>query len=191
MKTLVLGGVKSGKSRYAENRLLERIHAGQLSENKVAVIVTGQALDQAMLERIAKHQEQRPKGWRVIEAPLNLAEAIETAQQEADIILIDCLTLWLTNLLMQNDVPQLNTALDQFIDVIGACPVDLMVVSNETNMGIMPLGQLTRDYCDHIGILHQRLAEVVSEVVLVVAGLPLHLKRPDSAKPDPAKKGAD
>jgi adenosylcobinamide kinase/adenosylcobinamide-phosphate guanylyltransferase len=180
MKTLVLGGVKSGKSRYAEKRLQERIQAGQLADDHIAVIVTGQALDPAMAERIARHQQQRPAGWCVIEAPLDLPEAILAAQTHAQIIMIDCLTLWLTNLLMQEDMPKLHAALDQFIKVVAACPVDLIIVSNETNMGIMPLGQLTRDYCDHIGNLHQGLAEVCSEVVLVVAGLPLHLKKLDA-----------
>jgi len=179
MKTLVLGGVKSGKSRYAENRLQERIHARKFADEQITVIVTGQALDQAMAERIARHQQQRPSGWHVIEAPLALPETILAAQKQAGIIMVDCLTLWLTNLLMQDDVAKLNAALDQLIDVVTSCQADLVLVSNETNMGIMPLGQLTRDYCDQIGILHQRLAAICSEVVLVVAGLPLVLKIAD------------
>ena len=180
MKTLVLGGIKSGKSRYAETRLQERIQSGQLADEHIAVIVTGQALDQGMAERIARHQQQRPSGWRVIEAPLDLPGAILAAQTQAQIIMIDCLTLWLTNLLMQEDMPKLHASLDHFIEVVAACPVDLIMVSNETNMGIMPLGQLTRDYCDHIGSLHQNLAQACTEVVLVMAGLPLHLKKPDA-----------
>ena len=176
MKTLVLGGVKSGKSRYAENRVKTCIQQQAFTEQQVAVVVTGQALDQAMAERISQHQQQRPASWRVIEAPLHLADAIEAAQQTAGLIMVDCLTLWLTNLLMLENRDQLQAEVDRLIEVVERCQVTLILVSNETNMGIMPLGQLTRDYCDHIGVLHQRLAELADEVVLVVAGLPLFLK---------------
>jgi adenosylcobinamide kinase/adenosylcobinamide-phosphate guanylyltransferase len=176
MKTLVLGGVKSGKSRYAENRLKTCIRQQAFTEQQVVLVVTGQALDQAMAERISQHQQQRPAGWRVIEAPIHLADAIETAQENAELIMVDCLTLWLTNLLMLENRDQLQAELDRLIDVVERCQDTLILVSNETNMGIMPLGQLTRDYCDYIGVLHQRLAELADEVVLVVAGLPLFLK---------------
>ena len=135
-----------------------------------------EALDQAMAERISKHQQQRPDGWQVIEAPLHLAEAIVAAQENAEVIMVDCLTLWLTNLLMLEDTEKLQQELDRLLEVVKNSEASLFVVSNETNMGIMPLGQLTRDYCDHIGILHQRLAELADEVVMVMAGLPLFLK---------------
>ncbi len=186
MKTLILGGVKSGKSRYAENRLRTVCLERQISDDQVAVIVTGQALDDAMAQRILKHQEQRPSQWQVIEAPLNLPEAIVSAQHQAKIIMVDCLTLWITNLLMANDPEQLTRQMDRLREAIAQCQTDIVVVSNETNMGIIPLGQLSRDYCDYVGILHQRIAEVVEEVVLVVAGLPLPLKSPTSAGRDGA-----
>lgn len=184
MKTLVLGGVKSGKSRYAENILQTRCSAIHALDSELAVIVTGQPLDQAMAQRIAKHKLQRPAGWHVIEAPLDLPSAILSAEARFKIVMIDCLTLWLTNLLMQDDPERLQAELDRFIAVVEESPLELIIVSNETNMGIMPLGQLTRDYCDLIGILHQRLAQVMQDVVLVVAGLPLQLKQaaPDSSE---------
>jgi len=168
MKSLILGGVKSGKSRYAENL------ATSISES-VTVIATATVMDEEMAIRIARHQEDRPASWRTIEEPLHLGEALRSIT-DAEVVVIDCLTLWLTNLLMHSDSNKLNEEIDDFEQAIRAFNLPLVLVSNETNMGIVPLGDLTRRYCDQVGLLHQRLAKMCDKVQLIVAGLPLTLK---------------
>ena len=172
MKNLVLGGVKSGKSRFAEQL------AGQLSAQlglPVRLIVTARVLDVEMAERIARHQAQRSPHWTTIEAPVHLGLAIQQ-NAESGVILVDCLTLWLTNLLMAEDEALLQEELHALVQAVQQCDAPLVIVSNETNMGIVPLGAISRRYCDEIGMLHQRLALICSQVTLVVAGLPLPLK---------------
>jgi adenosylcobinamide kinase/adenosylcobinamide-phosphate guanylyltransferase len=178
MKSLIIGGVKSGKSRYAENMLSAFIQSKQLDEKQACLIATAQALDEGMSDRIVKHKQQRSVLWQLIEEPINLAGAIKKAEQTASIILIDCLTLWLTNLLMKEDEAFLQAEINKFLLAVTKCSSELVLVSNETNMGIMPLGQLTRDYCDRSGTLHQSLSEICDSVSLIVAGLPLPLKSP-------------
>lgn len=178
MKSLILGGVKSGKSRYAENLLITFLAEKKLEENQACLIATAQALDAGMASRIAKHKQQRPASWIVIEEPIYLSKALKSAENTSGIILIDCLTLWLTNLLMKEDHAFMQSEIDQFLLAVSQCTSELVMVSNETNMGVMPLGQLTRDYCDQAGVLHQALAEICEQVSLVVAGLPLALKSP-------------
>ena len=175
-KALVLGGVKSGKSRYAES-LVKKV------STRVSVIVTAQALDDEMKRRIARHQTDRPASWRVYEQPLTLGQKLrELAQGDSDdgaeteVILIDCLTLWLSNLLMLNDEFKMNAQVEDFVAAVKECSKPLVMVSNETNMGIVPLGEVSRRYCDEVGLLHQRLATVCDRVDLVVAGLPLNVK---------------
>ena len=178
MKSLILGGVKSGKSRYAENLLITFLAAKELEENQACLIATAQALDAGMESRIEKHKQQRPASWTVIEEPIYLSEALKSAETTSGIILIDCLTLWLTNLLMKEDEAFMQVEINQFLQTVSNCTSELVLVSNETNMGVMPLGQLTRDYCDRAGVLHQALAETCDHVSLVVAGLPVALKSP-------------
>lgn len=178
MKYLILGGVKSGKSRYAENYVKDFLIDKSLDERQACLIATAEALDEGMRSRIANHQQQRPAEWKLIEEPLNLANALQEAQKTASIVLIDCLTLWLTNLLMKENDVFLHKAIDEFVLEVSNCSSELVLVSNETNMGIMPLGKLTQGYCDNIGILHQLLAEQCDRVSLVIAGLPMHLKSP-------------
>lgn len=168
MKAMILGGVKSGKSRYAE-RLARDI------SDSVTVVATAQALDEEMADRIARHQQDRPEGWRTVESPLYLAETLDTLH-EAEVVIVDCLTLWLTNLLMQENKTLLELEVSKLNEAVERFPTSLILVSNETNMGIMPLGELTRKYCDAAGLLHQRLAKVCDRVELIVAGLPLTLK---------------
>ena len=171
MKTLILGGVKSGKSRYAEKL------AASVSES-VTVIATATVMDEDMAKRIARHQKDRPASWSTVEEPLHLGEALRSITS-ADVVVIDCLTLWLTNLLMHSDQSKLDAELDDFERAIKDFNIPLVLVSNETNMGIVPLGDLTRKYCDQAGLLHQRLARVCDKVELIVAGLPLTLKSND------------
>jgi len=169
MKNLILGGVKSGKSRYAENL------ATSISE-QVTLIATATVLDNEMAVRVARHQEDRPASWITREEPVHLGQALRSIQG-ANVVVIDCLTLWLTNLLMLEDSEALNQEIDDFEQTIKTFKYPLILVSNETNMGIVPLGDLSRQYCDQVGLLHQRLAAVCDKVELIVAGLPLVLKQ--------------
>jgi adenosylcobinamide kinase/adenosylcobinamide-phosphate guanylyltransferase len=168
MKTLILGGVKSGKSRYAE------IMAADISKS-VTVIATATVMDEEMAIRVARHQEVRPQSWKTVEEPVYLGKALRSLTS-SDVVVIDCLTLWLTNLLMLSDTAKLNDEIKDFTSAIVGFKQPLILVSNETNMGILPLGDLTRRYCDQVGLLHQKLAKLCDKVELVVAGLPLTLK---------------
>ncbi len=168
MHHLILGGARSGKSRYAE----QLAHASQLS---ISVIVTAQAHDAEMAQRIAHHQASRPTHWQVIESPFNLAHTLQTHAQEGHCLIVDCLTLWLTNLLCQT--PEcLSHEKNALIAVLPTLPGTVLLVSNELGSGIVPLGELTRQFIDEAGWLNQAVAGVCERVTLVVAGLPLILK---------------
>ncbi|OUR70889.1 bifunctional adenosylcobinamide kinase/adenosylcobinamide-phosphate guanylyltransferase [Methylophaga sp. 41_12_T18] len=168
-KTLVLGGVKSGKSLLAEQLASQ-------TQAEVIYIATATAGDEAMQQRIQAHKNQRPSQWLTVEAPIQLAKAIEQHSQYDNCILVDCLTLWLTNLLMADDEALLKQEIEAFVTILSTMSGKIIIVSNETNMGIMPLGELSRQYCDQIGILHQRIASLADRVILTVAGLPHVLK---------------
>jgi len=178
MRHLILGGVKSGKSRYAEQL------ASDLSTN-VGVIVTAEALDDEMMCRIQRHKDQRANHWFTVEEPIYLANALQALEQNSsiDVILIDCLTLWVTNLLIKYgdaskryQSPKIEEALTLFESAISDGTKPLILVSNETNMGIMPMDVLSRRFCDEAGRLHQRLAQRCERVSLVVAGIPITVK---------------
>ncbi len=163
--TLVLGGARSGKSRYAEGLV-------QTQAPPWTYVATAEAYDDEMRARIALHRERRPAGWETVDAPLALAAAIR--QQAGRPVLVDCLTLWLTNtMLAEADVEAAIGAL-----VAAACeaPGPLVLVSNEVGFGIVPDNALARRFRDHAGVLHQRLAVHADRVVLMVAGLPLVVK---------------
>ncbi|NQY27373.1 MAG: bifunctional adenosylcobinamide kinase/adenosylcobinamide-phosphate guanylyltransferase [Piscirickettsiaceae bacterium] len=167
--TLILGGVKSGKSVLAEA-------VAHKSAMTVTYIATASGQDDEMQYRIQTHQRRRPKQWQTVETPLHLASAIQQHCVEKHCVLVDCLTLWLTNLLMQENETLLRREIDALVDCINQLEGTLIMVSNETNMGITPLGELTRRYCDEVGVLHQRIAQKCDNVVLTVAGLPHILK---------------
>lgn len=169
MKTLILGGVRSGKSRLAERLALA-------SGQPVTYIATATAGDAEMAERIAAHRVRRPVDWTVSETPLALAAALRTHARADGCLIVDCLTLWLTNLLLANDAAALGREPRALLDALDDLPGDILLVSNETGMGIVPLGELTRRYCDAAGRLHQDIAARCDRVLLTVAGLPLALK---------------
>ncbi|WP_372696334.1 bifunctional adenosylcobinamide kinase/adenosylcobinamide-phosphate guanylyltransferase [Immundisolibacter sp.] len=169
MKTLILGGVRSGKSRLAE-----RLAAG--SGLPVTYVATATAGDAEMAARIAAHRAQRSIDCTVVEAPIALADTLLRHAREDACLLVDCLTLWLTNLLMQDDATVLERERAALVAVIDQLPGQLLLVGNETGMGIVPLGELSRRYCDLAGTLHQTLAARCERVLLTVAGLPLALK---------------
>lgn len=169
MKQLILGGVRSGKSKLAE----QRASATQLP---VTYIATATAQDVEMQARIAHHQQQRPAHWQLIEAPVALASALQHAAADSTCIIVDCLTLWLTNLLCANDEARMQQEISALLQTLPGLPGEIILVSNETGMGVVPLGELTRRYCDEAGRLHQALASHCERVTLTVAGLPLQLK---------------
>ncbi len=159
--TLVLGGARSGKSRYAEALLPAppRIY-----------IATAQAFDGEMRARIAEHRARREAGWQTVEAPLELATALDV---EAP-VLVDCLTLWLSNLMLQgHDVEQAAAGL---LAALGRRTAPTVLVSNEVGLGIVPDNALARRFRDEAGRLHQTLAGLAGRVVFMVAGLPMTLK---------------
>jgi adenosylcobinamide kinase/adenosylcobinamide-phosphate guanylyltransferase len=169
MKSLILGGVKSGKSRFAEQL------ATQL-EHPVVYIATAQAWDNEMLERIRIHQQQRPSQWKTIETPLHLAATLKQEDEPNRTILVDCLTLWITQLLCKDNPSLLAQELNAFQTLLPTLQANLILVSNETNMGVIPIDALSRRFCDTAGKLHQQLTPVMDSVVLTVAGLPLYIK---------------
>ena len=169
MHQLILGGARSGKSRLAEKLAADSALA-------VTYIATSQALDGEMSARVTHHRERRPAHWGLIEEPLALARVLRDNARADTCLLVDCLTLWLTNLLMQDDPARLAQEREHLLDCLGALPGQIIFVSNETGMGVVPMGELTRRYVDEAGWLHQALAERCQRVVLTVAGLPLTLK---------------
>jgi adenosylcobinamide kinase/adenosylcobinamide-phosphate guanylyltransferase len=168
MLTLILGGARSGKSRLALQR-------AQATGKPVSFIATAQAHDAEMADRIARHQAERPAHWTTIEAPLDLAGAIRTAP--SGMVVVDCLTLWLTNWLCQPEPNDFASARAALLAVLQARDADeTILVGNETGLGIIPLGELTRRFVDEAGWLNQDLAWQADEVIFVAAGLPLTLK---------------
>ena len=169
MQQLILGGARSGKSRLAEKLAAD-------SGCPVIYIATSQPLDGEMNARVALHRERRPDDWGLIEEPVELARVLRENAAVGRCLLVDCLTLWLTNLLMLEDAERLVFERDELLQTLASLPGEIIFVSNETGMGVVPLGELTRRYVDEAGWLHQALAERCQRVVLTVAGLPLTLK---------------
>lgn len=169
MHELILGGARSGKSRLAERLAAE-------SGLAVTYIATSQLLDGEMNDRVRVHRERRPVEWALIEEPLALGAALRAAASAERCVLVDCLTLWLTNLLLLDDSTRLGAERDALLACVADLPGRIIFVSNETGLGVVPLGELTRRYVDEAGALHQALAERCQRVVLTVAGLPLTLK---------------
>ena len=170
MKQLILGGARSGKSSEAERRGIEL--ANQKSKTLVYV-ATAEAGDAEMTRRIEHHRVERDPRWRTIEEPLKLARVLNNYSDNYYCILIDCLTLWLSNCLHHN---QWETERDQFIHALKQSQADVLLVSNEVGSGIVPMGELSRTFVDEAGWLHQDMAKICKEVTLVVAGLPMKLK---------------
>jgi adenosylcobinamide kinase/adenosylcobinamide-phosphate guanylyltransferase len=163
---LVLGGARSGKSKLAEQRAVE-------SDLKLIYIATGTGGDDEMRERIAHHQASRDESWQLVEEPINLADTLLLHSNTENCILVDCLTLWLSNCLHHNCWEQQR---DKLLAAFNQLSGKVIFVSNEVGMGITPMGELTRRFVDESGFLHQQLAIMCDSVTLVVAGLPLQIK---------------
>ncbi len=169
MRTLILGGARSGKSALAERM-------AQASGVDVIYIATAQAGDAEMRERIAHHRATRPEAWPTVEAPLALADALHAHARSQACVLVDCLTLWLSNLLCDEDASRLARERDALLDVLPQLPGRILLVSNEVGLGVVPMGKVSRRFVDEAGRLHQRLAAHCEQVVFVAAGLPMVLK---------------
>ena len=168
--TLVLGGARSGKSRYAE-ALVES------QPGTCLYIATAEAGDAEMAARIRHHQDRRGARWQTLEEPLDLIGALERAVRPDGAVLVDCLTLWLSNLLGANrDVPQ---ETERLVAALPGLAGPVVFVSNEVGLGVHPMSALARSFIDHAGRLHQELAAVAQSVIFMAAGLPLFLKSPN------------
>nr|WP_312294079.1 bifunctional adenosylcobinamide kinase/adenosylcobinamide-phosphate guanylyltransferase [Brevundimonas diminuta] len=169
--TLVLGGARSGKSGYAQRQAEQ---AAEAAGRPPVFIATAEAFDDEMRDRIARHQAERGQGWRQVEAPLDLAEAVR-ALSAKDVAVVDCLTLWLSNqMLAERD---LAAAVDDLAQALAACPAALWVVSNEVGWSLVPDNPLGRRFRDEAGRLNQRIAAVADTACLIVAGMRLPLER--------------
>jgi adenosylcobinamide kinase/adenosylcobinamide-phosphate guanylyltransferase len=170
MKTLILGGVRSGKSRLAES-LAEK------SALPVTYIATAMATaDPEMSARIAAHRTHRPGHWQLVEEPYHLASVLSAQARPGHCLLVECLTLWLTNLLIAPDATLFKQERKALLECLPHLPGHIILVGNETNMGIIPMDPLSRRFCDESGALHQALAQICENVCLSVAGLPQPLK---------------
>ncbi len=169
MKQLILGGARSGKSTLAER-------LATASGYPVLYVATAEAKDTGMAQRIALHKNRRPDSWELVEEPIHLARVLDEHAEAGRFILVDCLTLWLSNILFPENGDHFQREMDLLFDVISQLPGNQLFVSNEVGMGIVPMGEVSLRFQDESGILHQRLAEVCDRVVLTVAGLPHVLK---------------
>lgn len=171
MRELILGGARSGKSALAEQR-------AEASGLEVHYIATAQPLDEEMAARIDHHRRQRPSHWSVVEEPLGLAGVLDRHASAERCLLVDCLTLWLSNWLGREpfDEAAFVHQRETFLTVLPQLPGRIILVSNEVGQGIVPLGELSRRFCDESGRLHQAVAEFCDRVTFVTAGLPMTLK---------------
>ncbi len=167
--TFILGGARSGKSGYAEKLAIN-------SGKERIYIATAKALDDEMKQRVLRHKKDRASSaWITIEEPLALAKCLQQWASPERVILVDCLTMWLTNLLSE-DSAVLKAEVEALLAGLDSLQGDVIFVSNEVGMGIIPMGELTRLFVDETGRLHQQLAQRVDNVMLMVAGLPHKIK---------------
>lgn len=169
MLQLILGGARSGKSRLAE-------HIAKDSGLSVIYMATAQALDEEMQQRIKHHQQQRPAHWQVLEEPIYLADRLLQLDQPNQLILVDCLTLWLTNLLLAEDQALQHQQVQKLFEVLPQLHSQIILVSNETGLGVVPIGEISRRFVDEAGRLHQTLGQLAHKVMFCVAGFPMILK---------------
>lgn len=170
MKELILGGARSGKSHHAE------LHAIDSGLN-VLYVATAQGLDAEMQQRIKHHKKQRPHHWGLIEEPLDLFSVLQENANSSTCILVDCLTLWISNQLCSDMYKnKLEENIESLVNLVPTLSGNIIFVSNEVSMGIIPLGEINRLFVDASGRLHQRLASVCDKVTLMVAGIPSVIK---------------
>ena len=171
--TLVLGGVRAGKSRYAQ----ELAQAG----SRVLYVATAEAGDDEMAARIAAHRTERPADWATLEEPIEVVAALEPLVHSYDTVLIDCLTLWVSNLLLQDpddgETPaRIQTHARRLIELCERGDASWIVVSNEVGLGVTPATKLGRDYADVLGRVNQLFAAAADDVIVMFAGLPVNIR---------------
>jgi adenosylcobinamide kinase / adenosylcobinamide-phosphate guanylyltransferase len=168
--TLVLGGVRSGKSRYAQ-QLAER-------ESRVIFVATAKPSDEEMQRKIDRHREERPAEWTTVEEPLELVQVLKQRGQSCDVMVVDCLTIFAANLLEAegDDRDAVDRRVKALCEALQSASCSVVVVSNEVGSGVVPAYPLGRRYRDLLGEINQSVARVADDVVLMVAGLPLALK---------------
>ncbi|MCP3870160.1 MAG: bifunctional adenosylcobinamide kinase/adenosylcobinamide-phosphate guanylyltransferase [Gammaproteobacteria bacterium] len=169
MKHFIIGGARSGKSALAEQLAVS-------SGLAVVYVATATAGDPEMERRIITHRASRPADWTTVEEPVYLTEVLTAHDSPGCCILVDCLTLWLTNLLLWGEGGQFESQRDALLESVPRMSCQLIFVSNEVGMGIVPMGELSRRFQDEAGRLNQSLAALCDRVVLTVAGLPLVIK---------------
>jgi adenosylcobinamide kinase/adenosylcobinamide-phosphate guanylyltransferase len=166
----ITGGCRSGKSRFALD------YANQHFSKKL-YLATCEALDEEMVQRIEHHKKMRGPEWQTVEEPLEIINKIRQYGNEVEVILLDCITLWLSNLLMRRmDDVEIMDEVSRFIDTIKQTPVSLIIVSNEVGMGIVPADPLSRRFRDLSGLANQKIVEVAETVIFMVSGIPFFLK---------------
>lgn len=181
---LVLGGARSGKTAFAERLAMQY-------GTRPAYLATAEALDSEMRERVATHQKVRSSRFETLEEPIALSEALHAASQHHDVILVDCLSLWITNMIGAGTV--VADAVEELGTTLNAIESSMIIlVSNEVGLGIVPDNAMARTFRDLAGSTHQRLAEICTDVVFVIAGLPLVLKGslPEMAHAEPGKQAS-
>jgi len=167
---LVTGGARSGKSRYAEQRAQE-------IGRRPLYVATAEAKDKEMTERIAEHKKRRGEQWRTIEEPLELTEALLAQRGKTDCALVDCLTLWISNILIRRDNKVVSARVEELIEQLPQLNFHLVFVTNEVGWDIVPDNPLTRQFRDLAGWTNQRVAQAANEVILMVAGMPIIAKK--------------
>ncbi len=183
MRELILGGVRSGKSRYAERR------AHDLAEDVTFIATAEPHGDDGMAQRIRDHRARRPEHWRTVEEPRALAQAILEHDSAQRVLLVDCLSLWLTNLLLADEAsassPPASASLEaereRLLQAVESAHGHLLLIGNETGLGVTPTTALARRFCDEAGGLHQALATRCEQVTWLLAGLPQPVKSAPSA----------
>ncbi|MBV7416919.1 bifunctional adenosylcobinamide kinase/adenosylcobinamide-phosphate guanylyltransferase [Comamonas sp. CMM03] len=184
---LILGGQKSGKTRRAEQAARDWLDAAP--GRSATYLATGQAWDDEMRARIARHQVDRAArvpGMQTVEAPLQLAQALQAHSSPRTLVVVDCLTMWLTNWMMPMEAAASSTSVEpspdwgaqrsRFLQVLVHCPGPVVLVGNEIGLGVIPMGREVRAFVDALGVLNQDVAAACSRVTLMAAGLPLQLK---------------
>ena len=170
----VIGGARSGKSAFAEQLAADFFSNITCNNANLCYLATAQACDDEMRARIKLHQNRRSKSWKTIEAPFNLSEALTTCSDKNQIILIDCLSVWTTNLLIAN--VNVEKARNKLMDAIKSSQATIILVASETGLGIVPETPLTRQFRDENGITNQAIAELANEVYFLVAAIAQKIK---------------
>ncbi|MES2886845.1 MAG: bifunctional adenosylcobinamide kinase/adenosylcobinamide-phosphate guanylyltransferase [Pseudomonadota bacterium] len=178
LRHLILGGQRSGKSRHAEQRALA--WCASAPHRRATVVATAQVLDDEMRQRVERHRHDRPAPLATAEVPLDLAQFIAAHSHADHLLLVDCLTLWLTQWLMPLNAPSSASAWaaqrEAFAMAVRGSAGPLLLVSNEIGLGVMPMGRETRHCVDELGRVHQALAHACDQVTLMVAGWPMAVK---------------